>query len=203
MRIASMLEHWWPGEFPAAAAAAYRMLLDRLPAAAVARALGGRAERGERFRPSAAELLGQLCGPAVAHPSPDEAWNLIVAAIHRVGVSVYDQRFPFRHQAAIDWLAGQDRVVAAFAASRGLTGGPGTLGMLEVGDPDRGGMILAVVKKDYRERLEAAVEREARGLEAVEDRELMAGPVKGAPGEGFAETLRRYAGPAGELESGS
>lgn len=186
-RIAALLRRWWPGAFDDDDAEAYRVALDRYESADVAKVLGKALESGERFRPSASELVGALAG-RTPRPSADEAWRLIEEAVRRVGRSMYAADFDDRHQAAIDWLAGQDVVLGAFAARRGLCQLPGSLGMERVNDPDVGGAVRGRIGKDWRTAVAAAADREARGLPAVDLRDLrltrhaeqgMAGVVEG------------------------
>lgn len=58
--IVPFLRWGWPGDFPPEAAGVYRVLLDRFPPGEVLGALMKRAEEGQKFRPSAAELCHEL-----------------------------------------------------------------------------------------------------------------------------------------------
>jgi hypothetical protein len=188
--VSSMLGEWWPGEWSASKAEAYRMAVGNLPAEKVTEALQRRLQAGERFRPSAAELYASTVGTAqMTVRSPEEAWSLIEAAIAKVGCSVYAKEFDARHQAAIDWLAEQDAVVAAFAARRGLCG-KGSLGHEPVGDPTYGGAVTNRIGKDYKEFVGRVQERVALGRPGVTP-EMLEVRSRGERGGGMKELLDR------------
>lgn len=208
--IALMLRHWWPGEFSDAGSRSYRMLLDQYPASDVAGAVGRLLDKATqqpepRFRPSAVDVLAEVRGrgETITH-SPDEAWALLEQAAHKFGISIYDPSFNKRHQAAIDWLADQDPVVAAFAARRGLFQIEGSLMQEHVNDPDHGGAVRGRIAKEYREHVEDCADRVARGLPAVEPHMLVVRTTGGDNGGGMAEVLERLRPEeiAGELEPG-
>lgn len=198
--LETCLRHWWPGEFSAEAATAYRLALDRCGPGDVARVLGARLDAGMRFRPSAAELIAAIRGADTpTHPAPEAAWALIEQAVRMVDRSVYAKDFAERHQAAVDWLAGIDPAVALWAARRGLCG-PGSLGHEPVGDPEHGGAVRHRLAGEYAELKFRVEEREALGR-PVERRELVV-RGSGEAGGGMAEFVDRLR-PAPELEAGS
>jgi hypothetical protein len=73
--LVECLRHWWPGDFGDGAAEAYRLALGRFEAADVARVLAERLDAGERFRPSA----GELVAPLIA----EQRRRAALAAFHR------------------------------------------------------------------------------------------------------------------------
>lgn len=167
-RLSVMLGSWWGQPWDARKSEAYRLALDRFEPGQVVQALEAAGRKDPKWRPGALELVAAIEGPGPSHPSPDEAWALLQRAVRRVGVSAHDLRFRERHQAAIDWLARRDPVLADFAAARGLTGSPEAIGMLPVSDPERGGVVLATLKKDWAGRVAQAQERESAGLLGTE-----------------------------------
>lgn len=186
--IEAFLAAWWPGEFSATTSGAYFVALRQFDAATVTRAVEGFLNAGAKFRPSAAELVGAIRGTSKPRPSAEEAWSLIQQAVRKVGASVYAQDFDERHQRAIDWLAEQDEVVAAYAARRGLCG-TGSLGMEEV-NGEHGGAALHRVHGEYRDAVAAAADRQARGLPAVAEGALLVRGT-GEQGGGMVELLDR------------
>lgn len=199
-RLSVLLGSWWPGEFDAERDKAYRLALDRFEPSDVAAALGRLLELGERFRPSAAEVVAQVTGRAQSrYATPEQALTIIAAEIRRIGCSIYDPKFPERQQAAIDRIAQHDRVVAAWAARRGLCG-PGSLGAEPVEDIEIGGAVLGALRKEYRELRDQVVEREQLGQAGVTDDMLICRST-GRGGGGMAELLDRLR-PAAQLEPG-
>lgn len=207
-RIETGLRHWWPGDFTVAAAESYRMILDEFPGNEVAGAIGRLLDQAAsqpppRFRPSAVDVVAEIRGRAQTTHTPDEAWALLETASRKFGISIYDPLFGERHQAAIDWLAERDPVVAAFAARRGLFQIEGSLMQEAVNDPDHGGAVRGRIAKEYREHVADCEDRVARGLPAVEPHMLIA---RGAPSTegGMAEVLERLRPeePVGELGPG-
>jgi hypothetical protein len=193
-----MLRHWWGQPWSPEKAAMYRLALDRFSGRVVGDALASFLAEGGDFRPSAAAIVQRIAEP-VGGKSWEEAWPLIQQAIRRVGRSIYAIDFDERHQEAINWLAGQDRVVAAYAARRGLCG-PGSLGFEEVGG-DHGGAALHRLGTDYREAVEQAKSRAAAGLPPVEERDLLVAERREGGG-GLAEVLRRARPDAPALPAG-
>lgn len=55
-----LIENWWPGDWSEQRSSAYRLALDRYPAAMLAKVLGNMAEGGEEFRPTVPDLLAAL-----------------------------------------------------------------------------------------------------------------------------------------------
>src|SRR4051812_18002297 len=115
--IDDMLSGWWHQDWDEHRSAMYRLALNSYDPKTVGAVVHSFLVEGDAFRPSAAQVVARIIGkPLIANP--DEAWVLIERAIKRVGVSQYDPRFDEAHQAAIDWLAERDPIVAAFAARR-------------------------------------------------------------------------------------
>jgi hypothetical protein len=194
---------WWsaPTRWSPEQAGAYRVALELVGAtsADVGRALAVLLQSGSAFRPSAAEIVAVLA-PPTRRPSPEHAWDLVRQAIRKVGRSVYAADFDERHQAAIDWLAEQDPVVAAWAARRGLCG-HGSLGMEDVAG-EHGGAALHRLAQDYRQVVAAAQERERLGQPAVTPAQLQVRRT----GQGGPQTMRELVEnlrPAPQLEPGS
>lgn len=189
-KIDAMLGGWWaaPGPFEPGESAMFRMALDRLDPTALAKVLAGMlSARPSPFRPSPAEITQALLPPSrsAAH---GEAWALIRQASSKVG-SIYAQDFGERHQAAIDWLAGQDPAVALWAARRGLCG-PGSLGVEPTEDPEWGGAVLKRLSVEYGDVAKQVDDRLARGLPAVDPAQLRVRGTGAGPG-GMGELLDR------------
>lgn len=199
--LVDIVRHAWPGGWPEEAAESYFFVLKGVPVEAVLRALDTVTQRGDRFRPSAPELLTLARGgETAAIATPEEAWSLIEQAVRRIRGGIGDPEFPERHQAAVDWIAGQDRVVAAYAARRGLRG-PGSLGAETVQDPVYGGATLKRVQAEYRDWTRQVEARVERGLPAVTDEMLLArggGPAVSGGMGALLEHLR----PADQLNAG-
>lgn len=75
-QFCALLDDGWPGDLTPDQANAYRVLLDLADPAEVVGALRRLLYQGHRFRPSAAELLGELRRDA-SEPTFDEAYRLI------------------------------------------------------------------------------------------------------------------------------
>jgi hypothetical protein len=194
-RIALGLTQWFPAGDKWAASdgpEAYRLFLEtvhELDAADVFKAVVALA-REQKFRPSPGEILERIHGkPGVRFAGPEEVWPLIEQAIRRIPGGTSDSRFSERHQAAIDWLRGQDECVAAFAAQRGLRG-RGSLGSEEVHHPQYGGAVLKRIVGDYEAIRVRAVERVQLGQAAFPERAFLA-RGSGDGGGGIAEILER------------
>lgn len=71
-----LLDNGWPGELTEDAAAAYRTLLDGLEPETVVTGLRRLLVQGQRFRPSAAELIG-ASRKDPSRPTFDEAYRLM------------------------------------------------------------------------------------------------------------------------------
>lgn len=198
--LAVLLGTWWdaPSRWTPQQAVAYRVALDRFEASEVARALGVLLQAGSDFRPSAAAIVAVLA-PATRRPSPEHAWDLVRQAIRKVGCSVYAADFDERHQAAVDWLAEQDPVVAAWAARRGLCG-HGSLGMEET-EGEHAGPALHRLAQDYRQVVAAAQEREQLGQPAVTPAQLQVRSTGQGGPQTMAQLVERLR-PAAQLEAG-
>jgi hypothetical protein len=189
--IVAMLRHWWPGDFSEAAAEGYRLRLRREDPGTLARTIGNLLDRGQTFRPAVSEIIAAMQMPTHRAMGPDEAWALMEDASRQFGCSIYDPAFAERHQAAIDWIAERDVVVAAFAARRGLFQIEGSLMQEAVNDPAFGGAARARIGKDYREHAQTCADRVGRGLPAVERRMLTVRSPRTDAGGGMDELLAR------------
>lgn len=200
-RLSLLIGRCWPGAWTAEDSDAYRIALDGFDPQHVLTAVERRMRSSARFRPSVAEIIGEITGATRGeHVAPDEAWTLVEQAIRRVGCSRYDQRFAVQHQAAIDWLATQDRAVAAWAARRGLCQIEGSLGQEPV-NGDNGGIVRAALRRDYRDLVTEITERQLEGGEGVPDSMLICRRTNRVDTGGMHDLLERLR-PAAELKSG-
>lgn len=165
-RLASLIGNWWPGEWTRERDEAYRMALDGFAPADVLRAFEVHLRAGERFRPSAAEVVATILG-STGTASPGHALELVEQACRRVNRSVYAADFHDRHQAALDWLAEQDPAVAWWAATRGICQVPGAICQEPINDPERGGIVRASLGKEFVDVAARVRERITLGQPAV------------------------------------
>lgn len=77
--ISGLIDEWWPGKFDASAGAAWYVALEGFDASDVIAALKGRLARGGTFRPSVAEVVGEIRRDP-SEPTFDEALTLIRSA---------------------------------------------------------------------------------------------------------------------------
>jgi hypothetical protein len=158
----------------------------------------------DRLRASDSEFppaVGRLVssgGPVRA--TTEEALALLEQATRRVGRSIYAEDFAERHQAAVDWLAERDPVVAAYAARKGLCG-PGSFGTEEIHSVEHGGAVRHRLAGEVDEVYRQADERVARGLPAVEPRMLLVRD-SGAHSGGMTDLLDRLR-PVAQLDAGT
>ncbi len=200
-RLADMLDSFWPGEWTTQKSEAYHLALDAFDPTQVAVAIQSRLHAGDKFRPSAAELVADITGVHRGrYAAPDEAWTLVEQAMRRVGVSRYDARFAAQHQAAIDWLATQDRAAAAWAARRGLCQLEGSLGQEPV-NGEHGGAVRGALRRDYRELVTEITERQLEGGEGVPDSMLICRRTTRIEAGGMRDVVDRLR-PAHELQAG-
>ena len=184
----------WDGDM----SGAYCVLLGQHPFAAVMTAIERVARRGDRYRPAAGVFLEQVLSAARPQLStPAQAIALVQEGVRRaVGRNDGDQAAKAaRHQAAVDWIAERDPVVAAWAATRGLVGW-GSLATERLDDPDEGHKVRDRLRWEVKEQLDQAAERIQRGLPAVsaEQLQLRDGRRKGlrrAGGGAMDELLER------------
>lgn len=100
-----LLDNGWPGELTEEAAAAYRTLLDGMEPQAVVTGLRRLLVRGQRFRPSAAELVG-AAREDPTQPTFAEAYRLMfmpsgaVSEKPRGGIHPLVTSFVARHGSA-------------------------------------------------------------------------------------------------------
>lgn len=195
----SLLEHGWPGEFTPGAANAYRVLLDGPDPDATVAALKRLLHAGQRFRPSAAELLEEVHRDP-GQPTFDEAFALIFGpggALH-----ARPEQRTWAHQgerqrlftAAIrERLAGMHPLVGAFGQRMGID----YLRELDINDPD--------YRELRRRDLRAAWDRHVEAFAHREVAALAAGEPRGELGLHRFDPLAALGVPAGaprELEAG-
>lgn len=184
--VLALLRTTWsaPPRMPDGAPAAYRLMIGPLPVATVMAGLAVCAEREPRWRPSPAELRAACTaatGGARTYASPDQAWHLVEQAVRLVGCSPHDPEFGDRHQAAVDWLREQDESVAVWAARRGLCG-PGSLGAVEIHDPEYGAIRRRDLHQEHAQIVALARERVQLGGRAFVDHEFQLHHGRGAGG---------------------
>lgn len=151
--IAAELDNLWPSRdgFDQHREAAYFRYLERYPVDAVRAAIDALMCSGRQFFPfpSASDLVAECekFGTDSVEIVPwAEAWDLMRRAGGRYGVARRDE--------GVSWLHDHDPVVAAFAELEWRA-----LCTEQVGDPDRGGMIVAQFERRYREFGERVRER--------------------------------------------
>lgn len=201
--ISAYASRWWTSPaWDEVTDFAWSAKLRRHSATAVTAALETLSHEGRQFRPNTGEVMQILLEVGLDDAAtPEQAWALVERAVAKVGRSVYAKDFHERHQAAVDWLAGEDRVVAAWAARRGLCG-HGSLGAEPVRDPERGGAVRHTLKAEYSGHLERAQERVTLGRPAVPAEALYVRATgqleRGSGMKGLLERLR----PAEQLPAG-
>jgi hypothetical protein len=200
-RMMALLRTTWsaPPTMPDGAEASYRLMVGTLPTDTVMAGLARCAENESKWRPSPAELR-KACtaGTRPRYATGDEAIALLQHAIRKVGCSHVDQRFPERHQAALDWLREQDESVAALAARHGLVG-PGSLGSEPMADPEIGGAVRKRIALDHADVVAVAQQRVLAGGRAFVESHFR---LKGTgPSGGMGELLGSLR-PAAALEAG-
>lgn len=150
--IGLLLENGWPGEFDDAAQGAYRALLHGYDPEQVAVALRVLVRRGNRFRPSAAEIAAEIDADP-GRPTWSEAYRLM-----------FGQRglLTIRPGAACLRRA-EDKhpLLAAFVRQEGYE----RLRMLPVHDPDWGEKVRRDLEASWDALGARADHRRSRGLE--------------------------------------
>lgn len=136
------------------------------------------------FPPSAPELAA--LAPGTGYSTPVQAWALIEEAIRKFGTSIYAEDFDVKHQAAVDWLAERDTVVAYWAAKRGLFQARGSLGQEEV-NGDFGGAVRTRLEKEYATVVAEVQERGLLGKPLSRKELTVRGAREG--GGGMAEVV--------------
>lgn len=165
-RFFDLLDNGWPGDLDPAAASSYRVLLDGVPADTLTGGLRRLLHSGQRFRPTAAEIL------AAARRDPSvPTFDELLMLIDRVLTARPAPRGLWREgeyrratdEAVMERVNGLHPVAASFIARRGLAG----LRRLDFGDTwDR---------KELREAW-------AAHLEATEGREVAVLAAGSGPG---------------------
>jgi hypothetical protein len=148
------------------------------------------------FPPSAPELASLV--PGVAVSSPQRAWELVEEAIRKFGTSIYASDYDVKHQAAVDWLADRDPVVAWWAARRELFQAHGSLGQEPI-NGEHGGAVRHRLEQEFKGVATEAENRVALG-KPITARELTV-RTAGEHGGGMADLVERLR-PARELEAG-
>lgn len=168
----SLVEDGWPGDFDDDAALAYRTLLDGVDPVEAAQALRRLLYRGNRFRPSAAELLAEM-RVDVSRPTWDEAFQLIFG---RRGVLnarpskqsstiVYgseQERQQLFDDAAIQRADGMHPLIGSFIARQGLD----RLRNLSINDPDWGEKHRRDLEKAWDQHIDAFDGRQVTAIAA-------------------------------------
>lgn len=184
-QLAGLIEEWWPGEFDEPKANAWRIALDDFDAAEVLGALKMLLARGGTFRPSVAELIGEIRRDPTK-PTFEEAYQLIygprgvMRATPRPG-GRYDNEAAMlkaRNDARLERAQQLHPLVAEFVYRYGVD----RLSRLEVDDPDYGQLRL----KDLRD----AWDRHCEAMEGRDVAELVAGQAGRLRGLGRFDPLR-------------
>lgn len=165
-----LLEEGWPGEFDDAASQAYRTLLDDAEPGAAAAALKRLLYRGNRFRPSAGELLGEI-GTDPTRPTFDEAYRLIFGGDgvlrarpkRQAGPQIYAserQRQQAFNDAATERAATMHPLIGSFVVRQGLD----RLRALPLEDPDWGEKTRRDLQRAWEQHVEACEGRDVAAL---------------------------------------
>jgi hypothetical protein len=164
----ALMHRGWPGAFTEEDALAYRVLLDGVDPAEAVGALRRLLHRGARFRPSAAELLGELHADPT-RPTFAEAYQLIfgprgVLRARIVGGrwdNEADRRAAHR-QAIEERAAGVHPLVGAFVMRQGID----RLRTLPLEDPQWGEKHRRDLERAWEQHVEAFDGREVAALAA-------------------------------------
>lgn len=166
-----LIDEGWPGTFDEKAARSWRVLLDGVEPGQAVAAMRRLLFTGQRFRPSASELLGELRRDPGA-PTFEEAYRLIFAPggvlAARPGnggpvtYSSEADRRALLNQAATDRAAELHPLVAGFVARQT----PARLRALEVDDPDYGELRRKELRDSWDRHVEAFTGRETAALAA-------------------------------------
>lgn len=169
-----LIDEAWPGTFDDQAANSWRVLLDGTDPADAVAAMRRLLLRGQRFRPSVSELLGELRADP-SKPTFEEAFALIFGprgvlaarptANGPVTFASEADRAARQNQAALDRANEMHPLVAAFVARQGV----GRLRELQVEDPDYGELRRKELRDAWDRHLEATDGRDVAAL-AVGDR---------------------------------
>lgn len=164
--FATLLRRGWPGDFPTADAKAYRVLLDDTDPAVAVDAIRRLLHAGNRFRPSAAEILG-AANTDPSRPTFDEAYRLIFGSRGVLKARPDHQRFRdvgehsrARRQAALDRAQTMHPLVASFVATQD----PDRLRELPLDDPDWGRKHRADLEDAWNRHVEANTGRTVAAL---------------------------------------
>ena len=162
----ALMRRGWPGEFTGADATAYRVLLDGTDPPQVVEALRRLLLRGQRFRPSAAELLGELRADP-SRPTFAEAYRLIFGKGGVLRARPATTRWASERErlarfddAARARAAGMHPLVAAFVDRQGLD----RLRSLPLEDPDWGEKHRRDLEQQWDTHVEAFDGREVAAL---------------------------------------
>jgi hypothetical protein len=152
----SLMRHGWPGDFTDEAAAAYSALLEGTQPAQIVEAMRRLQHRGQKFRPSVAELLGELRAD-YTQPTFEEAFAVLWGPRGILHSARYAEKVRLVHP-----------LIAAFVARRGLA----FLRDLRPFDEQDGHWV----RKDLLESWD-------RHVEALEGREIAVLAAGGGPRE--------------------
>ena len=171
--FAGLLDRGWPGELEPAGENAYRVLLDDCEPEALVAALKRLLHRGQRFRPSAAELLAEARRDPSA-PTFDEAYVLIfgprgVLAARPSRAALQEARDPraAHNEAALERAQELHPLVYSFVARQGAE----RLRLLPLADPQYGELRRKELREAWDAHVEAAEGREVAALASGAGRE--------------------------------
>lgn len=168
-----LLDNGWPGDLTPGQVKAYQTLLDGTDPEVVVAGLRRLLHRGQRFRPSAAELLG-AANHDPSRPTFDEAYRLIFGArgilaarpTVRNYTDIGDRAAAYR-TAARERAASMHPLVGAFVERQGLD----RLRGLDLTNPQWGAKRRDDLKTAWEEHVEAFEGREVAALASGEGRE--------------------------------
>ena len=170
----TLLRRGWPGEVSTADANAYRVLLDGTDPAIAVEAIRRLLHAGNRFRPSAAELLG-AANTDPSKPTFDEAYRMIFGARgvlkarpHQRTFNNAGERERAYRQAALDRAAEMHPLIASFVAVQD----PSRLRELPLDDPDWGRKHRSDLEDAWNRHVDATDGRQVAALAAGRRGEL-------------------------------
>jgi DNA-binding transcriptional ArsR family regulator len=173
--LSLLIEEWWPGEFTDATATAWRMALDDFGAERALAGLKACLARGGRFRPSVAEIVGEIrCDPS--RPTFSEALTLIYGrgGVLRARTGVRKgsweagERDRLNDEAVWDRAAELPPLIGAFVRMQGLD----RLRRLDLDDPEYGGARRKQLADEWEAFVEAHENRDVAALVAGRRGEL-------------------------------
>ena len=191
-RLFALLDAGWPGELTSDDAAAYRALLDGVDPARILTGIRRLLHAGARFRPTAAEILGEARRDP-SKPTFDEMLVLVFGRRGCLGARVGPGTWPdeaarqhAKQQAVADAANELHPLVAAFVARQGID----RLLALPISDPDEGKWVRKELREswlahvdafDGREIATLAVAGGARELRQLDPLAVLGLPQRPAP----------------------